>query len=139
MLAAFRAGGRASCISFAEAWDAFAFRGRRTRHARRATRRELLVLTSHLELSLLADDGAPSDLGAAITQHEELVQTRPTDDCHGEAHRSAELQTPPRRIRLQDMRRHDENERALALVVFDRRDPTPAQSPDACVEPCRRS
>src|SRR5438270_13316764 len=74
MLAAFRAGGRASCISFAKAWDAFAFRGARSRLARRATRREMLVLTSHLEASLLEDGGATSDLRAAITQHWELVK-----------------------------------------------------------------
>lgn len=95
MLAAFRAGGRASCISFAKAWDAFAFRGARTRLARRATRRELLVLTSHLEASLLEDDGATSDLGAAIAQHEELV------------HAGA--------IRVGVTRRYDEYERAAAV------------------------
>jgi hypothetical protein len=123
MLAAFRAGGRASCISFANAWDAFAFRGVRTRRARRATRRELLVLTSHLEISLLGDDGVPSDLGAAIAQHEELVQSRPADDSPGEMDRSAELDTPPGRVCLQDMRRHDEYGRALALVESGGRDP----------------
>ena len=46
--------------------------------ARRATGRELLVLTSHLEASLLDDDGAVRDLAAAIAEHEELVQARPT-------------------------------------------------------------
>lgn len=137
MLAAFRAGGRASCISFAEAWDAFAFRGGRARHARRATRRELLVLTSHLELSLLGDDGGPSDLSAAIAQHEELVQARPADDCHAETRR-AELEAPPRRIRVQDMRRYHEDERAPALVAFDGRDLAAARSPDACVQPRQR-
>lgn len=88
MLAAFRAGGRASCISFARAWDGFAFRGARTRLARRATRRELLVLTSHLEASLLNDDGATSDLGTAIAQHEELVQARLAGERLGETNRS---------------------------------------------------
>ena len=131
MLAAFRAGGRASCISFAEAWDAFAFRGvrtRRARRARRATRRELLVLTSHLEISLLGDDDLPSDLGAAIAQHEELVQARPADGCPGEMDRSAELQTPPVRICLQDMRRYDVYERALALAESVGRDRATDQS-----------
>jgi hypothetical protein len=37
--------------------------------------------------------------------------------------RSAELDTPPRRVCLQDMRRHDEYERALALVESGGRDP----------------
>ena len=95
MLAAHRAGGRASCISFAKAWDAFAFRGARTRLARRATRRELLVLTSHLEVSLLDDDRASSDLGAAMAQHEELIQARPADDRPGDPDRNAELETRP--------------------------------------------
>jgi hypothetical protein len=115
MLAAHRAGGRASCISLAKAWDAFAFRDARTRLARRATRRELLVLTSHLEVSLL-DDGATSDLGAAIAQHEELVQARPADDRPGDTDRSAELEGRPGWAWLRVIRRYDEYERALALV-----------------------
>lgn len=98
MLAAYRAGGRAGCISFAKAWDAFAFRGARRRLARRATRRELLVLTCHLEASLLDDDPATTDLGTAIAQHEELVQGRPGWSW------------------LRVMRRFDEYERALALI-----------------------
>src|SRR5436305_4783852 len=55
MLAAHRAGGRTSFISFAKAWDRFAFRSARERLARRATDRELLVLRSHLEASLLEE------------------------------------------------------------------------------------
>jgi hypothetical protein len=115
MLAAHRAGGRASCISFAKAWDAFAFRDTRTRLARRATRRELLVLTSHLEASLLDDDGA-RDMAAAIAQNDELVQARPT----GDPDRSAELETRPGWAWLRVMRRYDEYERALALVESER-------------------
>ena len=46
MLAAHRAGGRAEFISFAKPWDRFALSGSRCRRARRATRRELLVLTT---------------------------------------------------------------------------------------------
>jgi hypothetical protein len=62
MLAAHRAGGRTNFIGFARAWDQFAFGGTRRRaRARRATRRELLVLTAHLEASLLEEHGvAPS-------------------------------------------------------------------------------
>jgi hypothetical protein len=55
MLAAHRAGGRTSQISFAKAWDAFAFRGSRSHKARRASERELLILRSQLEASLLDD------------------------------------------------------------------------------------
>jgi hypothetical protein len=111
MLAAFRAGGRASCISFAKAWDAFAFRGARTRPARRATRRELLVLTSHLELSLLDEDGAVSDLGSAIAEHEQLVQAHPRRDRPSDIDRSAELERRPGRVLLRDMRRRAASER----------------------------
>jgi hypothetical protein len=120
MLAAHRAGGRASCISFAKAWDAFAFRDTRTRLARRATRRELLVLTSHLEASLLDEDGALRDMAAAIAQHDELVQARPTGDRPGDPDRSAELETRPGWAWLRAMRRYDEYERALALIESER-------------------
>jgi hypothetical protein len=116
MLAAHRAGGRTSCISFAKAWDAFAFRGARTRPARRATRRELLVLTSHLEVSLLDDDGTTSELDAAITEHEELVRARPPDDRPGDPDRSGELEIRPGWAWLRVVRRYDEYERALALL-----------------------
>jgi hypothetical protein len=127
MLAAFRAGGRASCISFAKAWDAFAFRGARNRLARRATQRELLVLISHLEASLLDDDRATSDLGTAIAQHEELVRARRA----GDANQGPELQTRLGRVWLPVMRRYDEYERALAFVESVERDPpaTPVKRP----------
>lgn len=72
MLAAHRAGGRTSFISFAKAWDRFAFRDSRGRRARRATERELLVLRSHLEASLLEDQGPVPDLRAAMSEHREL-------------------------------------------------------------------
>lgn len=72
MLAAHRAGGRTSVISFAKAWDRFGLRGERRCGARRATERELLVLRSHLEASLI-DDEAPTELAAAIARHRELA------------------------------------------------------------------
>ena len=99
----------------AKAWDAFAFRGARTRPARRATLRELLVLTSHLEVSLL-EDGAAADLGAVVAEQEELLQARPSDDRPGEPDRTDELATQPWWVRLRVMRRYDEYERVLALV-----------------------
>jgi hypothetical protein len=131
MLAAHRAGGRTSCISFAKAWDAFAFRGTRTRLTRRATRRELLVLTSHLEVSLLEDDGTAADMGAAIAQHEELVQARPAEDRPGDPDRSAELEARPGWAWLRVMRRYDDYERALASVYADR--PRTAEVPPTYV------
>ena len=53
MLAAHRNGGRTSFASFARAWDDFTGAGKRPR---RASRRELRVLRTYLEMSLLEDD-----------------------------------------------------------------------------------
>lgn len=116
MLAAFRAGGRAGCVSFAKAWDAFAFRGARRRLTRRATRRELLVLTSHLEASLLDEDVATSDLGTAIAQHEELVRGRRAADRPGEPNRGSRLEARPGWAWRREMPGDDDYEGVLALV-----------------------
>jgi hypothetical protein len=70
MLAAHRNGGRTDFISFARAWDRFAG-GKR---ARRASERELAVLVSHLEASLMADDDV--DLGGAVSEHQALARER---------------------------------------------------------------
>jgi hypothetical protein len=71
MLAAHRQGGRTPLIAFAEAWDAYAYRGtgrwRRPR-SRRATERELLVLRCHLEASLLEPGEAPADETVSVPQ-----------------------------------------------------------------------
>ena len=73
MLAAHRHGGRTNLISFARAWDRFAFSGSRATKPRPATARELLVLRSHLETSLLDEDAPLADLASAIEAHRELV------------------------------------------------------------------
>jgi hypothetical protein len=124
MLAAHRAGGRTDFISFAKAWDRFAFRKARCGPARLATRRELLVLTSHLETSLLDDEGPASDFRAAISDHRELLARRrpdgpldPGDGARlGDRDRSSELRARPGWAWLRVMRRYDDYERALALV-----------------------
>jgi hypothetical protein len=72
MLAAHRNGGRTNFIAFAKAWDRFTLGRSRQRQARPATVRELLVLRSHLEASLLEDDGPAPDLRRAIAEHREL-------------------------------------------------------------------
>jgi hypothetical protein len=54
MLAAHRNGGRTSFASFALAWDDFT--GAKRRISRRATKREVAVLRSYIEMSLLADE-----------------------------------------------------------------------------------
>jgi hypothetical protein len=128
MLAAYRAGGRGGGISFARAWDTFAFGGARSRLARRATRREMLVLRSHLELSLLAEDGDISDLSTAIAQHEQLVRARRVEHPPSDEDRSAELETRSGWAWLRVMRRYDEYERALALVESAGLEPTATSS-----------
>ena len=75
MLAAHRNGGRTNFISFANAWDRFAFRNGPGR-ARRATDRELRVLCAHLEASLLDEDAPHGDLAAARREHEQLLAAR---------------------------------------------------------------
>jgi hypothetical protein len=70
MLAAHRAGGRTSFLSFARSWDRFT----KARRPRPATERELAVLRSHLEASLLADDRIV--LSGAVAEHQALARTR---------------------------------------------------------------
>ncbi|MGI8507146.1 MAG: hypothetical protein ACR2MK_10185 [Solirubrobacteraceae bacterium] len=89
MLAAHRAGGRTNLISFAKAWDRFAFRDSRRTRARRATERELRVLRAHLESSLLAEDAPESDLAAACSEHLELMRR------HQRARTLARLESEP--------------------------------------------
>lgn len=76
MLAAHRAGGRTSLISFARAWDRFAFRGARVTAPRPATARELLTLKTQLEASLLEDELPEGALAEAIAEHRELMARR---------------------------------------------------------------
>ncbi|XAY06142.1 hypothetical protein DSM112329_03005 [Paraconexibacter sp. AEG42_29] len=73
MLAAHRCGGRTSFVSFAKAWDAFAG----VKRARRASERELRILRTYLEASLMEEQSAPvSDLGSAIQAHQEIRRER---------------------------------------------------------------
>lgn len=136
MLAAHRAGGRTSVITFAKAWDRFAFRGARVGVARRATDRELLILTMHLEASLLDEELASQDLGAAVAEHRELLarhgrrpEQRPREDSHGvqtasrvrpgDRDRSSELRTRPGWAWMRVFRRYEDYERALERVQLE--------------------
>jgi hypothetical protein len=126
MLAAHRAGGRTDFISFARAWDRFALRGRRDRGARRATERELLVLTAQLEASLLEDFGPASDLGAAIADHQSLLASRgrpddPARERPGDPDRSSELRRRPGWSWMRVVRRYDDYKRALELLELEQR------------------
>lgn len=73
MMAAHRRGGRTDFLAFAKSWDRFARAGRRPREA---TRRELAVLASQLEDSLLEEAG---DFAGAIADHRRLARRREGD------------------------------------------------------------
>jgi hypothetical protein len=127
MLAAHRAGARTSFISFARAWDRFALSGNRGRAARRATEHELLVLTTHLEASLLEDHGPASDLSGAIAEHRALLEQRRARASEpdrrirpGDPDRSPELRSRPGWSWMRVVRRYDDYERALATVQRER-------------------
>jgi len=70
MLAAHRCGGRTNFISFARAWDRFA----RVRQPRKATEREIEILSTQLEASLLAEERTGFD--GAIADHQALTRER---------------------------------------------------------------
>lgn len=124
MLAAHRCGGRTNFISFAKAWDRFAA----SKRARRATVREVAILRSHLEASLLADDQV--DLRKAIRDHRELLAARPDERAAQEQTRRRQPNAPrpgdayrgetKGRHWLRPFRRLDEYEAALAAVEAER-------------------
>ena len=68
MLAAHRHGGRTNLISFAKTWDRFTH----AKRARRATERELRILTTHLEASLLAEQ--LPELQGVVDRHREQME-----------------------------------------------------------------
>jgi hypothetical protein len=70
MLAAHRNGGRTNFISFAKAWDAFA----RAKRPRKASERELRILTTMLEASLREEQRI--ELDGVIADHQALARTR---------------------------------------------------------------
>ena len=131
MLAAHRAGGRTNFASFARAWDRFAFRDAGSRFAfrqagrhaaRRATARELLVLKSHLEASLLEDDGPAPDLAAATAEHRRLTAARNehVDERKGNRDRSRELRSRPGWAWTRIARTHDEYAQVLEALARER-------------------
>ena len=75
MLAAHRHGGRTSFVSFAHAWDRFSG----AKRARRATPRELRVLTTQLQASILAE----ADLAGAIADHQAIARDRRAREARG--------------------------------------------------------
>jgi hypothetical protein len=154
MLAAHRAGGRTNLISFARAWDRFAFRDARKARARRATGRELLVLKTYLEASLLEDDTHNADLAAAQREHLELIRHReaqtalstrparrrpqssgpPARPRPGDPDRSAELSERPGWAWTRPVRRYDDYTSVLAQLEREADAATP--SPDPALASC---
>jgi hypothetical protein len=138
MLAAHRRGGRTSAEGFAKTWDRFG--GIHGRRARRASRRELLILTTHLEMSLLADSQPAPDLAVALAEHRRLVASKERADARrhdldraarrerqraaraieairpGDRDRSSELRHAPGWSWTGVFRRYDDYERALARL-----------------------
>ena len=110
MLAAHRAGGRTNMISFAHAWDRFALRRSRVNHPRRATERELRVLRTHLEASLLAEEVPQSELAAAVVSHRKLKARR---ERPGDPDRARELRARPGWAWLRITRSYNEYELML--------------------------
>jgi hypothetical protein len=70
MLAAHRCGGRTDFLSFAKSWDRFT----RAAKMRRVTPREVAILVSQLEDSLMSAGGL--ELDRAIAEHRELRSRR---------------------------------------------------------------
>jgi hypothetical protein len=70
MLAAHRHGGRTSLLAFAKAWDRFCA----AKRPRPATERELQILRTHLEASLMGVTGG--DFTAAIADHQAAGRER---------------------------------------------------------------
>ena len=120
MLAAHRRGGRTNFISFARAWDRFAVtKGR----ARRASERELRVLTSQLEASLMEEEQI--DFAQVIDEHAALVErrgarrprrSRRATQRPGDRDRSGELRLRAGWAWLRPFRRYDDYARALDRV-----------------------
>jgi hypothetical protein len=98
MLAAHRHGGRTSLISFAHTWDRFT----RAKRARRATEREVRILTANLEASLLSE-GLP-ELEDVVATHRARLEHSVAE--HGKW--------------LGPFRRWDAYERALGIVEAER-------------------
>lgn len=122
MLAAHRHGPRTDFLGFARAWDRYAGAGRR---ARRASERELRILTMQLEASIAAEEQLP-DLAAAVADHRALTsRSAPAPErqaAHeapprpGDPDRSSELEDRHGWAWLRPFRRLDEYELAVAAA-----------------------
>jgi hypothetical protein len=140
MLAAHRNGGRTNFASFARAWDEFTG----ARRPRRATRREIRVLRSHLEMSLLTEDGPTNSLtGAAAeiragleeaSERRRRDRLRPGDPFRGrETRRRGSWLRPARRLDVFEATlaaaSEQQSEQAAAELLGDVREQSRAAHP----------
>jgi hypothetical protein len=118
MLAAHRNGGRTSFASFARAWDDFT----RARRPRPASRREVQVLRTYLEMSLLADETPRESLveiADAIRSERRAAADRAAADpaaLPGDRFRARELRARDRWSWVRPSRRLDVFEATLAAA-----------------------
>jgi hypothetical protein len=114
MLAAHRNGGRTSYASFADAWDAFTGAGKRPW---RASRREIRVLRSYLEFSLLEDDTRlDGDGSLTATARQIRAERRRWASRPGDRDRSEELRGASRWSWLRPTRSYDVYEATVAAA-----------------------
>lgn len=117
MLAAHRNGGRTSFAGFARAWDYFTNAPRRPR---RATKREVRLLQSYIEMSLLSEEQGGDSLAAIAgeirAERREAASTAAADSASreraprrdtGERHRAHELKRARFWAWLRPTRRYD--------------------------------
>src|SRR4051812_15694087 len=111
MLAAHRCGGRTDFLSFAHSWDRFTH----AKRARLATEREIAVLVSYLEASLLEEDLEAADLESAIRDHQAAGRRRREAEARrlglGWLRRERELDAEAVLEQLEDVARDAETER----------------------------
>jgi hypothetical protein len=131
MLAAHRCGGRTDFLSFARSWDRFT---RAKGRPRKASERELRVLTAHLEASLLSEDTMAGDSGEfaeVIRQHRELMARSGKDraplaeperesERPGDPDRAGELRRRSGWAWLRPFRRYDDFSDALERAESER-------------------
>jgi hypothetical protein len=129
MLAAHRRGGRTSLASFARAWDRYT----EASGARRATGRELRVLSAMLEASLYYEPDsselarAADELRASRAASETAAATKPPRRATGERDRSDELRRRPGWAWLRVFRRYDDWQQALARAEEQQADQAAAR------------
>jgi hypothetical protein len=113
------------------AGPSFAFRDTRSRRSRRATERELLILRSHLEASLLDDEVPIGALAAARSAHEDLLtrhRVQPGPERPGDPDRTAALRDRPGWAWTRVVRSYDDYDRLLARLEDEQR-PAPPRRP----------